>query len=461
MRVRSRAVLVGLATLGLAAVLLLGEAAGAEPPPGSPGPGDATVVRGPLTAWCAPGQTLLGGGYDLALPDPPPDGPPQHVAVSRPTARRSADGSLAQMGWTAVLNRLDGPAGPIIAYALCAGPAAPIAIPEPIPPPPRLGVTPEPPPALPPMDAVLVAARVGPAVVTVINQDRPEGAGEPVPAGTGSGFFLDVAGHVVTNEHVVRDGEAFTVVLADGSDRPAELVGADPVSDLAVLRVEGPVPAVAVLGNSDALLPGQPVLALGSPLGTFTNTVTQGIVGALGRTVPEAGTEAELVDLVQHDAAINPGNSGGPLVNAAGEVVGVNTLGFFDAQGIFFAVPANTVAEVAGRLIAEGRVVYPHLGVVTVPLDDRLVGQYDLPVDHGAYVARVEPGGPAEAAGIAVGDVVTAVDLEPVGEQRSLAGVLFGHTPGERVQVTVRRGTAALRLPATRGERPGPEEKEG
>ena len=171
--------------------------------------------------------------------------------------------------------------------------------------------------------------------MTVINEQIEEGETDAVPTGSGSGFFLDEDGHVVTNQHVVEGGVEFLVVLEDGRELPATLVGADANSDVAVLKVDPPVPAVARIGDSDSLLPGQAVLAIGSPLGTFTNTVTEGIVSALGRTVPDDNGGPELLNLIQHDAAINPGNSGGPLVTLTGEVVGINTLGIVDAQGLF------------------------------------------------------------------------------------------------------------------------------
>jgi len=452
--------LAALLAIGPSPGTIRGDAAGRDAPPVPPG---VVVVEGVSTAWCAPGQTLLGGGYDLALgePAPPPAKdappvPPQHVAVSRPTARYDAHGAVAQTGWTALLSTLEGPSGPLVAYALCAGDAVPVAVSDPLPPPPRFEES-QPPRAVaaPLLDAAAVVERVGPAVVTVITKQRPDGGGEPRPVGSGSGFFVDDAGDIVTNEHVVRDGDAFAVILATGEERPAELVGADRASDLAVLRVDGPVPAVAPLGDSDALRPGEPVLAVGSPLGTFTNTVTDGIVGALGRTVPEAEHEVELLDLIQHNAAINPGNSGGPLVTLAGEVVGVNTLGIPEAQGLFFAVPARTVITVGAQLVAAGRVVYPYLGIEALPLTDLLIAQYELPAEDGAYVRRVVPDGPADRAGVEPGDIVVAVAGEPVGADRSLAGVLFAHAAGERVEVRVRRGGLTLRLTVTLAERPG------
>jgi 2-alkenal reductase len=291
--------------------------------------------------------------------------------------------------------------------------------------------------------------------VTVINKQIPEGETEAVPTGSGSGFILDEEGHVVTNQHVVEGGVEFLVVLEDGQELPATLVGADVNSDVAVLKVDPPVPAVARIGDSDNLLPGQAVLAIGSPLGTFTNTVTEGIVSALGRSVPDDTGGPELLNLIQHDAAINPGNSGGPLVTLAGEVVGINTLGIVDAQGLFFAVPSKTVIRVAEALIANGAVDYPYLGLQLLPLDDTIIAQWALPVKEGFYVQGVIEGGPSDAAGVQVGDIVTAIDLEQVGERQSMVGALFQYKPGDTVQLTLQRGLNSMRVEVQLAERPG------
>jgi 2-alkenal reductase len=432
---------------------------------------DATIgqslSRGPMTAWCEPGQTLLSGGYELQGAEPPapetptegeaPAPPPVvFVASSRPTVQLDRNGDVAQFGWTAVPNTIAGNAGPLVAYAVCAG--NPSAVPPPVsmPPPPR--ALPQPKTAAAASAALTptqVVEQIGPAVVTVINEQIAEGETDAVPAGSGSGFILDEDGHVVTNQHVVEGGVEFLVVLEDGRELPATLVGADANSDVAVLKVDSPVPAVARIGDSDRLLPGQEVLAIGSPLGTFTNTVTEGIVSALGRTVPDNAGGPELLNLIQHDAAINPGNSGGPLVTLAGEVVGINTLGIVDAQGLFFAVPSKTVTQVTTELIAEGAVDYPYLGVQLVPLDDTIIAQWALPVEEGFYVQGVVPGGPSDAAGIQVGDVVTAINLERVGERQSMVGALFQYKPGDTVQLTVQRGLNSMRIDVSLAERPG------
>ncbi len=309
------------------------------------------------------------------------------------------------------------------------------------------------------MDAVDVVQQVAPAVVTVINeQQRGPIGGDTQEAGSGTGFIIDDQGHIVTNWHVVDGGDEFSVVFADGTSRPATLVGADEISDLAVVKVEGDVPAVVSLGDSDALQPGQSVLAIGSPLGTFTNTVTEGIVSALGRNLPEVGF---YTNLIQHDAAINPGNSGGPLFNLAGEVVGVNTLGITEgasgvsAQGLFFAIPSNTVKEIAAKLIADGEVIYPYLGIEgPVAVTEQIASENDLPVDHGVYLQGVAAGGPAADAGLRVGDILLGLDGQEINAENTLTEVLFAHQPGETVTVTVQRGNEQLEVEITLGERP-------
>jgi S1-C subfamily serine protease len=309
------------------------------------------------------------------------------------------------------------------------------------------------------MDATEVVDAVGPGVVTVINEQqapRP-GAAALVPAGTGTGFILDDDGHIVTNEHVVRDGDRFSVIFADGTERSARLIGADPISDLAVIQVGGELPATLTLGDSTELEVGQPVLAIGSPLGAFTNTVTSGIVSALGRNFPGSSF---YTNLIQHDAAINPGNSGGPLVDMAGQVVGVNTLGIPQTergpvQGIFFAIPSNTVRRITEQLIEKGRVVYPYLGIEAVePVTEQLATQYGLEVARGALVTEVVPGGPAVEAGVREGDVILSVGGQEIDERTSLTEALFAHDPGETVPLQLQRGSEEIQVEIRLGERP-------
>jgi len=312
--------------------------------------------------------------------------------------------------------------------------------------------------------AVDVVAQVAPAVVTVINEQTAQGtfgeSGSLQPVGSGTGFIIDNDGHIVTNWHVVEGGEQFLVIFSTGEERDATLVGSDELSDLAVVKIDGDVPGIVPLGDSDALKPGQPVLAIGSPLGAFTNTVTQGIVSATNRDFPDQGgtTVTQYTNLVQHDAAINPGNSGGPLFNLSGEVVGVNTLGIpvengQPVQGLFFAIPSNTVSRIAQDLIDDGTVTYPFFGIGYTDLNPQIAAQEGLSVDYGAYVTEVSAGGPAEAAGIQAEDIVLSIAGQNIDAQNTFSEILFSHKPGETVDVVILRGDAQQTVQVTLAER--------
>jgi len=316
------------------------------------------------------------------------------------------------------------------------------------------------PAAGPEMSTVDVVTAVAPAVVTVINEQQ---ATDPntqqtsiVPAGSGTGFVIDNDGHIVTNNHVVEGGSQFVVIYSDGTTHDAKLIGADPVSDIAVVKVDDPVPATVQFGDSDALQVGQTVIAIGSPLGTFTNTVTQGIVSALNRDFPDA---PNYTNLIQHDAAINPGNSGGPLFDLQGQVVGVNTLGIPETeqgpvQGLFFAIPSNSVQDIATRLIADGEIVYPYLGVVSTPVTPQLQAQYDLPIDHGAVVTQVVPNSPAADAGIQEGDIITSIGGTDIDQNTSLSEALFTHKPGDKIEIKIQQESGSTSVKVTLGTRP-------
>jgi 2-alkenal reductase len=309
------------------------------------------------------------------------------------------------------------------------------------------------------MDAVAIAERVAPAVVSVINisavkaaTPEPDWGGPPGQQGAGTGFIISEDGYIVTNQHVVDGGDTFEVVLSNGDTREARVVGQDPVSDIAVVRIAGPVPGVVALGDSDAVKVGQPVLALGSPLGAFTNTVTMGIVSAIGRTYPEYF--GPYTNLIQHDSAINPGNSGGPLIDAHGDVIGVNTLGIPEAQGIFFAVPANSVRNVAVQLIQKGEVTYPYFGVATLPLTDDQAARLDVPISEGAVVIDdVDPMSPAGKAGVQPDDVIVAIDDKPITDEEPFIEVLFQYQPGDTVVMTIQRGQEQLEVTVTLADR--------
>jgi S1-C subfamily serine protease len=320
-----------------------------------------------------------------------------------------------------------------------------------------------------------VVELVEPAVVTVINEQTvaPPGGGQSQlqPVGSGSGFIIDDQGHIVTNHHVVAGGESFLVSFYDQSVHSAQLIGADPVSDLAVLQVSEAVPGTVAIADSSQLALGQSVVAIGSPLGTFTNTVTAGIISGLNRSFPEgqagSGQPADTVytDLIQHTATINPGNSGGPLLDLTGKVVGVNTLTIptvpgenIPAQGLFFALPGERVQAIVDRLIESGSVDYPLLGIPgSVPIDPETAAVYSLPVDYGVLVTTVTPGSPAEAAGIKVDDIVLAIDGQKIDFQTPLTDILFTYAPGDEVTVTVQRGADQLDVKATLATRPVPQ----
>ncbi|CAN5817596.1 trypsin-like peptidase domain-containing protein [soil metagenome] len=288
--------------------------------------------------------------------------------------------------------------------------------------------------------SAFVVQQVEGEVVTVINAQEFDDFVAAQPAGSGTGFIIDDLGHIVTNWHVVNGGDEFLVVFANGDRRDATLVGSDELSDLAVVKVEGELPGIVPFGDSDALHPGETVLAIGSPLGTFTNTVTQGIVSAIGRDFEGSGYN----NLIQHDAAINPGNSGGPLFNMQGQVVGVNTLGFSEqngqlVQGLFFAVPSSTVQAITERLIADGQVVYPFFGITYQTITWQRAGQAGLPVENGVLLTEITPGGPADFAGLRAGDIVLAINGVVIDEQDTFSELLFEHLPGDQISVDVLR----------------------
>ncbi|MDP9034784.1 MAG: Do family serine endopeptidase [Myxococcota bacterium] len=252
----------------------------------------------------------------------------------------------------------------------------------------------------------------------------------------GSGFLIDSGGHVVTNAHVVEDADTVKVRLADDREFRAKVVGKDDRLDVAVLQLEGSprdLP-LAALGSSEALRVGEYVVAIGNPFG-LGNTVTMGIVSAKGRTIGAGPYD----DFIQTDASINPGNSGGPLFNLRGEVVGINTAINPQGKGIGFAIPIDATKGILPQLIATGHVSRGRLGVLIQGMDDDLAKALGLDHAHGALVEQVEPGSPAERAGIRSGDVIVAVDGQDVPHSEDLPRMVAPHKPGSHVKVTVER----------------------
>jgi len=277
-------------------------------------------------------------------------------------------------------------------------------------------------------------AAAHPAVVHI------EVRGNQTPGGTGSGFFISPDGYIVTNSHVVHGAEELKVFLADGRKLAADLIGDDPDTDLAVIRVSADELSHLKLADSDALRPGQIAIAIGSPMG-FQQTVTAGIVSGLGRSL--RGSSGRLIDnVIQTDAALNPGNSGGPLVNSKGEVIGVNTAIIRPAQGICFAIASNTVRWVVGLLIKEGRIRRSFIGVAgqTVPLIRKVARHHHLTQETGVLVAGIDPASPAARAGLVEGDIIVALDDKPTPAIDSLHKQLTGDRIGERAIVAFLRG---------------------
>ncbi len=321
--------------------------------------------------------------------------------------------------------------------------------------------------------------RVAPAVVNV--DIGVEASGEVTDVGSGSGFVIDPAGYIVTNNHVIEDADALRVTFSDGSVLIAEVVGGDEYADLAVIKVDPPAdrPLVAVeLGDSSTVQVGQRVIAIGNPFG-LTGSMTVGIVSAVGRTLPSAVvTDTGIFSnplIIQTDAAINPGNSGGPLLNSRGQVIGVNAALRSQTglnSGIGFAIPVNTVKRIAPQLIETGRVEYPYLGIsaqteFSLAL---LAEEFDLPVSRGVLIASVAPGSAADRAGLRGGtrtgtvngrevqlggDIITAIDGTPIGNFDELLGYLVSNTSvGQRITVSIVREGRSMEVEVTLGARP-------
>jgi serine protease Do len=301
---------------------------------------------------------------------------------------------------------------------------------------------------------------VGPAVVTVVGvlpDQRTFFGTIPGQTVSGSGVIITADGYIITNNHVVEGTENLSIFFADGTELPASIAGTDPFADLAVLKTDGEMPAVATLGNSDALKVGETVIAIGSPLGDFVNTVTVGVVSATGRAL-EAQQGFLLEDLIQTDAAINQGNSGGPLVNLAGEVIGINTLvvrgglGGAPAEGLGFAIPVNTARAIAEQIIEQGYVARPFLGIRWQAITPGLAQSYNLPIEWGVYISEVISNSPAAQGGLIQGDIITRLGDTSLDEDHAFINTLFSYSPGERVTLEVYRDGESIELQVTLGE---------
>jgi len=302
---------------------------------------------------------------------------------------------------------------------------------------------------------------VTPAVVTI----QSSGGGVLGSAsGTGSGFIYDPDGWILTNRHVVEEASELVVVLNDGRQFPGEVYGIDTLTDLAIVKIDASDLPVAPIGSSAQLEPGQVAIAIGNPLG-YENTVTTGVVSGLGRRITASDatqTSAEtLNNLIQTDAAINPGNSGGPLVNSAGQVIGVNTAVSTNAQGLGFAIPIDVAKPIMQQALDGEDLTRPWIGVYYVPVDPALAAEQDLPVEYGALIGTTDgggdpifPGSPAEAAGLQTGDIIVAVDGEQLSADADLSTLILPHAPGDTITLRVLRENSAREVDVTLGELP-------
>ena len=316
----------------------------------------------------------------------------------------------------------------------------------------------------------VVAERVRPAVAQITNEQLAIDQFNqviPAPAGSGSGVIFHARqGHILTNYHVVAGARQLTVALPDGRTFEGKLLGADADTDLAVVQITGDNLPEAALGDSTKLHVGDALVAIGNALALPGGpTVTAGVVSALGRAVQEPPDESGqpgpyLYGLIQTDAPINPGNSGGPLINSAGEVVGINTLVAgqagpgVPAQGIGFAIATHSAQPIGEQLIATGRVVHPFIGIIYQPLNPSIAARLGLPTKQGVLITTVVAGSPAAKAGLRARDVITAIDGKALTDESTLGEVISEHKPGETVRLDAVRNGQQLSVEVTLGEKP-------
>jgi S1-C subfamily serine protease len=314
-----------------------------------------------------------------------------------------------------------------------------------------------------------VAAKAGPAVVRITTETAASASLDPnnpnsgvIPSeGVGSGVIFDPNGWILTNRHVVAGSDKLTVELKDGTTFTGTVYGIDTLTDLAIVKIDATGLTAATIGDSDGLRVGELVVAIGSPLGTFSNTVTSGIVSATGRQIQTEGSSLD--NLIQTDAAINPGNSGGPLLDAAGSVIGINTAIARDSTGIGFSIPINIARPLMEQAEAGKQLARPYIGIRYESIDKQLAKTESLPVDQGAWISPkgdtsgkppINPGSPAEAAGIKAGDIIVGIGNTPIDTEHPLNAVLAQNAPGDTVDLKVLRDGKTLTIPVTLGTRP-------
>lgn len=263
-----------------------------------------------------------------------------------------------------------------------------------------------------------------------------------VQQGLGSGFIINSDGYILTNAHVVSKADQVTVALRDGRTLDGEVLGTDPLTDIAVIDIDAENLPTVPLGNSESVKPGQWAIAIGNPLG-LNETVTVGVISATGRPSSAIGVSDKRVDFIQTDAAINPGNSGGPLLNARGEVIAINTAIIGQAEGLGFAVPINTAKDVSQEIIETGQVVYPYVGVrmvtLTPDIKQRLPQELQITADSGVLVVETVQGSPARDAGLRPGDIIREINGEPVQKSEQVQSIVQQQDVGDRVSMLIER----------------------
>jgi S1-C subfamily serine protease len=313
--------------------------------------------------------------------------------------------------------------------------------------------------------------KVSPSVVTIQvtvgGSDATDDSGTSLPqgGGSGSGVIIDPSGLILTNRHVAGDATGVTVILKDGTQLEGETVGVDTLTDFAFVKVDATDLPAASLGESSGVQVGQLAIAMGNPLGDFPGTITAGIVSGLDREITVTdqmgGDPENLRHLIQTDAAINPGNSGGPLVDANGDVVGINTAASTDANGIGFALPIDLAKPIIDQVLAGQPIERPYIGIRYQDLDAQIAADNELTVTLGAWVHVAADGqqavlanSPAKDAGLKDGDIITAIDGQAVDREHPLDLLLLQHAPGDKVDLSVLRGDETITVTLTLGTRP-------
>ncbi len=295
-----------------------------------------------------------------------------------------------------------------------------------------------------------VAEKVGPSVVSIVTETRSSSSYFGSSQAAGTGIIVSKDGYVMTNNHVLESATSVSVVDSEGTlYEDVRIIGRDPLNDIAFLKIRADNEFTpAAIGNSSTIRTGQQVVAIGNALGQYSNTVTSGIISGTGRPITAAtgsGDTESLTDLIQTDASINPGNSGGPLVNMAGQVIGINTAIVEDANGIGFAIPVNATKGILAGVLETGKVTRAYLGVNYITITPDVAREYELDVNNGAYVHAsgsanpVQPNSPAAQAGLRDGDIITKINDDTIGTDGSLSSVLGEYRPGDKLTITYLR----------------------